>query len=128
MPPNGFSTTVRASYSRPRPQTILDQIKFDVQSHAPFPLVRRVLRVPSAMLQIRVLPEFDTRQHLTVGGPRALRLIGDGYASDVTATFEERAKKFLRGLLLPRTLDQDIRGVAEFYKSSQLWQTIVNMG
>jgi hypothetical protein len=108
MPPDGLSTTVMASYSRQRPQTILDWIKFAVQSHAPFALVHRVLRVLSAMLQVGVLPGFDARQPLTVSGPIALRLIGDGHASDVTAAFEELAEKFLRGLLLPRTLDRDI--------------------
>jgi hypothetical protein len=66
MPPDGLSSTVMASYSRQRPHTILDWIKFDVQSHAPFRLARRLLRfavgaLAAQRIRIRIrLPELST--------------------------------------------------------------------
>jgi hypothetical protein len=59
-----------------------------------------------------MLPMFDTRQHLPFGHPRALQLIGDDHAWDITAAFQKLAEEFLRGVLLPPMLDQGIQHMA----------------
>ena len=45
--------------------------------HAPFPLARGLVGILRAVIQVRVLPVFDTGQATALGSPVAFRLIGD---------------------------------------------------
>jgi hypothetical protein len=76
--------------------------------HAPFPLARRLVRVLGAIVQIAMLPMFDTRQYLALRGAEALELIGYDDTWHVLAPFEELAQELLCGLLVPPPLHQDI--------------------
>jgi hypothetical protein len=80
--------------------------------HAPFALARRLMGVLGAIIEIAVLPMFHARQELSLGGSITLQLIRDDDPRSILASFEELAEEFLRGLLVPPALHQDIEDVA----------------
>ena len=58
------------------------------------------MRVLGAIVQIAVLPVFDTRQDLSFRCTIAFQLIGDDDPWDVVAAFEELAEELLCRLLV----------------------------
>jgi hypothetical protein len=80
--------------------------------HAPLALARRLMGVLGSIIEIAVLPMFHARQQLSLGGSITLQLIRDDDPWSVLASFEELAEEFLRGLLVPPALPQDIKDMA----------------
>src|SRR5262249_16880532 len=62
--------------------------------------------------EIAVLAMFDPWENLALGGSVALEFVGNDHARHVGQPSEQLAKEFLRGLLVPTALDQDIQHVA----------------
>ena len=80
--------------------------------HGPFPVSRGLMRVFCPIIQALVLPVFDSRQHLLLGCPIALQLIGNDHPWDVLTPFQEFSEELLGGGLIPSALDQDVEGAA----------------
>jgi hypothetical protein len=65
-----------------------------------------------AVIEIAVLPVFDTGQALPLCRPITFEFIGDEHPWDVLASFEELAEELLRRLLIAPTLHEDIEDSA----------------
>jgi hypothetical protein len=79
--------------------------------HPSFALTRRLMGIFGAIVEIAVLPMFHARQELSLGGSITLQLIRDDDPWSILASFEELAEEFLRSLLVPPALHQDIEDV-----------------
>src|SRR5437763_1707463 len=55
---------------------------------------------------------FYPWENLALGGCVALQFVGDEHLRDIRQPFEELAKEFLRGPLIPAALHQDIEHVS----------------
>ena len=80
--------------------------------HAPLPLAGRLMGVLRSVIEISMLPVFDTGQALPLRRPIAFEFIGDEHPWDVLASFEELAEELLRRLLMAPTLREDIEDSA----------------
>jgi hypothetical protein len=65
-----------------------------------------------AVIEIAVLPVFDTGQALPLCRPIAFEFIGDEHPWDVLASFEELAEELLGRVLVPSALHEDIEDSA----------------
>jgi hypothetical protein len=79
--------------------------------HVSFSLARRLVGVLGTIVQIAMLPMFDTGQELAHGGPVASQLICDDHSWDVPQTLEQFAEERFRGDLVAPALHQDIEHV-----------------
>ena len=80
--------------------------------HASLPLARRVVGIFRAVIQRAALAMFHPGQDLALRGAIALQFIRDDHPRHVGQPFEQLAEEFLRGLLVPATLDQNVQHVA----------------
>lgn len=80
--------------------------------HRPFSLARGLMRVFGSVIQSLVLPVFDTRKDLAPGRAVAGQFIRDDHARDVLAAFQQLAEKFLRRVLVPPALHENIEDTA----------------
>jgi len=76
--------------------------------HTPLPLTSGLVRVLSTVVQVPVLPMLHARQELAHGRAVALQLIRDEHPWDILTAFEELTEEFLRSLLVPPPLHQDV--------------------
>jgi len=80
--------------------------------HALLPLPGGLVRILRPIIQIPVLAMFYPGEKLSLGGSVALQFIGDDDARHVQQALEELAQEFLRGLLVPSALHQDIQDIS----------------
>jgi hypothetical protein len=77
--------------------------------HPPFPRARRLVGVFGAVVEIAILARLHARQHLPLGRPIAFELIRNDHPWHTGQSREQFAEEFLRGVLVPPTLHEDIR-------------------
>src|SRR5919197_6016659 len=76
------------------------------------------MRIRAAVVEITALPVFHPGQDLALGRTVALELIRDDHPWHVLQALEQRAEKFLRGLLVAPALHQDVEDVVVLVDST----------
>jgi hypothetical protein len=80
--------------------------------HTTLPLARGLMGIFGAVVQRAMLTVFHTWENLPLGCAIAFQLIREDHPGDVLQALEQLAKEFLRRLLVPPALHQDVEHVA----------------
>jgi hypothetical protein len=80
--------------------------------HAAPALAGGLARILGAVVQIPVLPMFDTGQELAQDRPLAFQLIRDDHPRHICQALQEFAEEFLRHFLVPPALHEDLEPMA----------------
>jgi hypothetical protein len=80
-------------------------------THASFSLPGRLVRIFRTIIEVAVLPMFDTGQDLALGRTVAPQLIGNNDPRNVRQALEQLAEELLRRLLVTPALHQNIENV-----------------
>jgi hypothetical protein len=76
------------------------------------PVAGRLMRVLRAVIEVAVLAMFHARQNLPLGCTIAFEFIRDDHPWRTGQFFEQLAEEFLRGVLVPPMLHENIQDMA----------------
>jgi hypothetical protein len=80
-------------------------------THASFPLRGRLVRIFRTIIEVAVLPMFDTGQELALGHPVAPQLVGNNDPRNVRQALEQLAEELLRRLLVTLALYKNVEDI-----------------